>query len=54
MSGDGNALTGTSVLLPFWPYFLLAALFLLLVEWFIRPRMARFRQPVELRHKQAV
>jgi hypothetical protein len=54
MSGDSNAMTGTSVLLPFWPYFLLAALFLLLVEWFIRPRMARFRQPVELRRKQAV
>lgn len=37
-----------SVLFSFWPYLLLASLLLLLLEWFINPRMAslRFRRGV--------
>jgi hypothetical protein len=53
LGGDSDAQVGTSVLLPFWPYFLMAALFLLLLEWFIRPRVAP-AQRVELRRKHAV
>jgi len=41
LGGEVETATGTSVLLPFWPYFLLAALVLLLVEWFLKPRMTR-------------
>jgi hypothetical protein len=43
LGGDGDVKSGTSVLLPFWPYFLMAALLLLLLEWFVNPRMARGR-----------
>jgi hypothetical protein len=43
-----------STLLPFWPYFLLAALLLLLLEWFINPRMARFGRGVQQRRRHAV
>jgi hypothetical protein len=39
LSAESRVETGTSVLLPFWPYFLLASLLLLLVEWFLKPRM---------------
>jgi hypothetical protein len=52
LSGDGDTRTGTSVLLPFWPYFLLAALFLLLLEWFIKPRAVNSGQAADLRRKQ--
>jgi Aerotolerance regulator N-terminal len=48
LKAEGDTRTGTSVLLPFWPYFLLAALVLLLLEWLIKPRMVRF----DLRQKQ--
>jgi hypothetical protein len=41
MGGEREAQTIASVLLPFWPYFLLAALVLLLLEWFLKPRMTR-------------
>jgi Aerotolerance regulator N-terminal len=34
--------TNTSVLFSFWPYLLAASLLLLLIEWFITPRMAIF------------
>jgi len=30
----------TSVLFSFWPYLLIASLVLLLIEWFVNPRMA--------------
>jgi hypothetical protein len=43
LGGDGDVKSDISVLLPFWPYFLLAALLLLLLEWFVNPRMARWR-----------
>jgi hypothetical protein len=52
LRGEGDARTGTSVLLPFWPYFLLAALALLLLEWFIKPRMAGSGQTHHLRQQQ--
>ena len=54
LAGDSDARAGTSVLLPFWPYFLLAALFLLLLEWLIRPPMAGAGRRVALRRKHAV
>ena len=54
MSGESDNKTGTSVLLPFWPYFLLAALSLLLLEWFIRRGMALGGQRIEVRRKHAV
>jgi hypothetical protein len=54
LSGDGGPSSDTSVLLPFWPYFLLAALLLLLLEWFIKPRMAASRQLSQFPPKQAV
>jgi hypothetical protein len=53
-SGDSDTTTGSSVLLPFWPYFLLAALSLLLLEWFIKPRMARSRELADFRRRQVV
>jgi hypothetical protein len=52
LRAEGDTRTGTSDFLPFWPYFLLAALLLLLLEWFIKPRMARSGQVEELRQKQ--
>lgn len=39
LKGAGAAADGSSVLFSFWPYVLLAALALLLLEWFINPRM---------------
>jgi hypothetical protein len=53
LSSGSGARTGTSVLLPFWPYFLLATLVLLLLEWFIKPRMAGSGQLAGLRRRQA-
>lgn len=47
--GEGDAKGGKSVLLPYWPQFLLAALILLLLEWFLDPRMARFGRRVQVR-----
>jgi hypothetical protein len=32
---------GTSVLFSFWPYLLIAVILLLLIEWFVTPRMMR-------------
>ena len=54
LGGESDARSSESTLLPFWPYFLLAALLLLLLEWFINPRMARSGRRVELRRKHAV
>ncbi|HEX2228050.1 MAG TPA: VWA domain-containing protein, partial [Candidatus Binatia bacterium] len=50
---ESDPRTGTSVLLPFWPYFLLAALLLLLLEWFIKPPMTRSGGISDLRPTQA-
>lgn len=36
--GEANV-TGTSMRLSFWPYLLMASLLLLLIEWFVNPRM---------------
>jgi hypothetical protein len=44
--GERDARQDKSVLLPSWSYFLLAALLLLLFEWFVNPRMAGFRRRV--------
>ncbi len=41
---------GTSVLFSFWPYLLIAAILLLLIEWFVTPRMTR----LNLRRRGAV
>jgi Aerotolerance regulator N-terminal len=49
LGGESNGGSDKSTLLPFWPYFLLAALLLLLLEWFINPRMARYRRRVRFR-----
>ena len=40
LSGGAANAAGPSVLFSFWPYLLLASLVLLLIEWFINPRMA--------------
>jgi hypothetical protein len=50
---ESDPRTGTSVLLPFWPYFLLTALLLLLLEWFVKPRMTRTGEISDLRPTQA-
>jgi hypothetical protein len=43
LSGEsGGKSDKAAVLLPSWSYFLLGALLLLLFEWFVNPRMARF------------
>jgi Aerotolerance regulator N-terminal len=51
-SGNGRE---QAILLPSWSYFLLAALLLLVVEWFINPRFARrghrSHGPVSLPHR---
>ena len=44
-NGDGGAAT----LFSYWPYLLLAALLLLLIEWFIYPRMDGFGAPARYR-----
>lgn len=49
LRGEPTGSGSTSVLFSFWPYLLLASLFLLLLEWFIHPRRAplparRFRR----------
>jgi hypothetical protein len=36
--GEANV-TGTSMRVSFWPYLLMASLLLLLIEWFVNPRM---------------
>jgi hypothetical protein len=54
LSGASDARSSQSTLLPFWPFFLLAALLLLLLEWFINPRMARFGRQVQPRRRHAV
>lgn len=42
--GDGNqGSASASVLFSFWPYLLMASLALLLLEWFLSPRMASIR-----------
>jgi hypothetical protein len=41
---------GTSVLFSFWPYLLIAAILLLLIEWFVTPRMTQ----LNLRRRGAV
>jgi len=42
--GDANkGSTGASVLFSFWPYLLVASLALLLLEWFVSPRMSAWR-----------
>jgi hypothetical protein len=38
-----SARSGSSVLLSIWPYLLLIALLLLLIEWFANPRAVRAR-----------
>jgi hypothetical protein len=43
LRGQSDATTGKTVLLPSWSYFLLASFGLLLLEWFINPRMTRYR-----------
>jgi len=39
--GETGSLSSSSAFFSFWPYLLLASLALLLLEWFINPRMAR-------------
>ena len=41
-SSDQNG-TGASVLFSFWPYLLMACLILMLLEWFLSPRISSFR-----------
>lgn len=41
LRGESTDSGSTSVLFSFWPYLLLASLFLLIVEWFINPRLTR-------------
>jgi hypothetical protein len=53
LSGGSDAKTGTAVLLPFWSFFLLGALFLLLLEWFVKPRMTDSGELGTIRRKQA-
>jgi len=40
LRGGAASTAGTSALFSFWPYLLLASLVLLLIEWFVNPRMA--------------
>lgn len=54
LGGASDARSSQSTLVPFWPYFLLAALLLLLLEWFVNPRMARFGRQVRPRQRHAV
>ena len=54
LGGESDARSSESTLMPFWPYFLLAALLLLMLEWFIKPRMARPGRRFELRRRHAV
>jgi hypothetical protein len=54
VGGESDAKSSKSVLLPFWPHFLLAALLLLLIEWFINPRRALYGRSVATRRKHAV
>ena len=42
LSGGAPNASSVSVLFSFWPYLLIASLLLLLIEWFITPRMAAF------------
>ncbi len=41
LRGESENSGSASVLFSFWPYLLLASLFLLVIEWFINPRLAR-------------
>jgi len=42
--GGGNQISGSaSVLFSFWPHLLIASLALLLLEWFLSPRMASIK-----------
>jgi Aerotolerance regulator N-terminal len=43
LRGQSDATSDKTVLLPSWSYFLLAAFVLLLLEWFINPRIAGYR-----------
>jgi hypothetical protein len=43
LRGEAPNSTSASVLFSFWPYLLIASLLLLLIEWFISPRMGSFR-----------
>jgi hypothetical protein len=40
LRGTASTSSSVSVLFSFWPYLLAASLLLLLIEWFITPRMA--------------
>ncbi len=40
LRGAAASAAGTSVLFSLWPYLLIASLVLLLIEWFVNPRMA--------------
>ncbi len=42
LRGQAPSSSSASVLFSFWPYLLIASLALLLIEWFINPRMASF------------
>ncbi len=53
LGSESDTTTGTSVLLPSWRYFLLGALALLLLEWFLKPRMARPGQLARVAPKRA-
>jgi hypothetical protein len=53
LSVDNDLRTGTSVLLPFWPYFLLASLLLLLLEWFLKPRTKGYEPRFAARKQRA-
>jgi hypothetical protein len=46
LRGGAPNSSSVSVLFSFWPYLLIASLLLLLIEWFINPRMAAFRRGV--------
>jgi Ca-activated chloride channel family protein len=47
--GANGGHTNASVLFSFWPYLLLASLILMLLEWFIQPKMAPLRLSQRLR-----
>jgi hypothetical protein len=40
LRGNSTPAAGSSVLISFWPYLLIAAVFLLFIEWFANPRTA--------------
>jgi len=42
LHGENSGPSSASALFSFWPYLLMASLILLLIEWFVHPRIIRF------------